>query len=226
MKFPEVFQKVKLTLAIVAIVVIVGALYQRCGGCNPVPAIIPKVLSSKFPDLVPKNNEIQILDSNGKLKSVPYKNAKKVKSIISIKNTPDSNGVPTPPTTLVIEKNNPGFFPELFNEPELTIKSLGGNDSNVEVLNFKQPWLEFEYNPLLGINYSRRGLEASLGMNLVRVYFIHFSASLSYSSGEIQPSLDLNTGAKIELLPYIFVGYDYGVLSSEHKISLHYCYKF
>lgn len=222
----SVFQKVRFYLAIVALIIIAGALFKRCGGCSPTLITeIPKALIPKFPDLHQKNGEIEILDSTGKLVPIKYKDSKKVVGIVSIKNLPDSNGNPTPPTTLIVEKKNPGLFPELFNEPEIEFKSLG-IDSNITVLNFKKSNFEFEYNPLVGINYSKKQLEASLGINLVKVYFLHISASVSYSQNEIQPNLDLNSGIKIELLPYIFIGYDYGILSSQHKVSLHYCYKF
>ena len=219
--------KIKTYLSILAIVVIAGILFKKCNGCNPEPVIdnsgnIQKPITIK--ETKTDDGTIPIIDSSGKVVRTKIPNAKNVEKVISIKNPPDSNGNPTPPTTLIVERKPPGFLPEVFGGNKITISSLG-NDSNVKVIDIEEPNFDFEHNPTVGVMYSRKGIEATIGVNLVKVYFAHISASASYSSGEIQPNLDLNVGAKIELLPYIFTGYNYGVLSGEHKVSLEYCLK-
>lgn len=219
--------KIKTYLSILAIIIIAGILFKKCNGCNPkpIPDYSDKVKTPKTID-VPKTDDgsITIIDSIGNRIKVKVPNAKDIETVISIKNPPDSNGVPVNPTTLLIEKRTPGFLPEIFGGNDISVSSLG-NDSNVTVLNIEKKKFDFEHNPTIGVMYSRKGIEATIGVNLVKVYFAHISASASYSSGEIQPNLDLNVGAKIELLPYIFTGYNYGVLSGEHKVSFEYCLK-
>lgn len=220
--------KIKTYLSILAIIIIAGILFKHCNGCSPKP-VIDNSGNVHKPETIKEtkteDGTIPIIDSLGKVIRTKVPNAGNITNVISIKNPPDSNGNPTPPTTLLVERKPPGFLPEIFGGNKISISSLG-NDSNVKVIDIEEPNFNFEHNLTAGVLYSKKGLEPTIGVNLIKVYFLHISANASYSNTDIQPNLDLNVGVKLELLPYIFTGYDYGVLSNTHKVSLEYCYKF
>lgn len=178
-----------------------------------------KIKTPKTLNLKKENNSITILDSNGNLKKVEIKDSKKVKGVISISNGKDSNGKSKEPTNLIITEEKQILFPEIFGNGKIKVKSFGV-DSNVTVLLFEESDFQFEINPTVGVCYSSLGLEPSLGLNFLKIYFLHLNSSLSFKN-----NLNLNAGIKLEFLPNLFVGYNYDFFNNKQKISLDYCLK-
>lgn len=227
MDFQSVFYKVRLALAVIALVVIAGILCRSCSCCScnfPSPEIKPKEenVTRKTVTKDIGGSSIPILDKNKEIINVPYKDASKVKKVISIPSPSDSAGNPVNPTTLLVEEQSTGFFPEIFGRSKIKISSLDKNP-DITVLDLEEPLLDFETNLIVGANYSKNGIEPSIGVTLARVSFVHFSTSIS---GLSLDGIDLDLGAKVELIDKVYIGYDYGIISENHKVSLHYYYKF
>jgi len=224
LSFQDIFYKVRFALAIIALIIITGVIFKNCSGCTSKdpPSANPKESNVPRISLPKRENEITILDKDKKLIQLKYNNSKNVEKIISISHPPDSAGTIPNPTTLIVEKSPSGFFPEIFKASPIKISSLE-KDSTVTILDFEDKIFDFEYNPLIGASYSKIGIEWSLGMSLARITFIHVSTSIS---GQKLEDIDLNVGARIEFVENIYLGYDYGIISTNNKISLQYCYKF